>query len=203
MPAARCQLREGDIEDVLLALTQDAPSRIWMTRCDLDGGDWRTQSSLRSDERSTSPDSVFQIPGFGVPHQRNTQEAHSGPTTRYTLASPRGTMPSCAARGAVPTRVCPCGGTRSPAHLAPYPSSACRGESYLRWSSPVRLEFPILSLNAGRRQRCVPPIVCPTLSRVWKLSCSPCSTWPSRRVGAWLGVTGQVPRPPRGGHATR
>ena len=44
----------------------------------------------------------------------------------------------------------------------------------------VRLEFPILSLNAGRRQRCVPPIVCPTLSRVWKLSCSPCSTWPSR-----------------------
>ena len=45
---------------------------------------------------------------------------------------------------------------------------------------PVRLEFPILSLNAGRRQRCVPPIVCPTLSRVWKLSCSPCSTWPSR-----------------------
>ena len=46
--------------------------------------------------------------------------------------------------------------------------------------TPVRLEFPILSLNAGRRQRCVPPIVCPTLSRVWKLSCSPCSTWPSR-----------------------
>ena len=45
---------------------------------------------------------------------------------------------------------------------------------------PVRLEFPILSLNTGRRQRCVPPIVCPTLSRVWKLSCSPCSTWPSR-----------------------
>ena len=25
----------------------------------------------------------------------------------------------------------------------------------------------------------------------------------TERVGAWLGVTGQVPRPPRGGHATR
>ena len=43
-----------------------------MTRCDPDGGDWLTQSSLRSDERSTSPDSVFQIPGFGVPLQRIT-----------------------------------------------------------------------------------------------------------------------------------
>ena len=44
-----------------------------MTRCDPDGGDWLTQSSLRSDERSTSPDFVFHIPGFGVPLQRITQ----------------------------------------------------------------------------------------------------------------------------------
>ena len=27
-----------------------------------------------------------------------------------------------------------------------------------RVAFPVRLEFPILSLNTGRRQRCVPPI---------------------------------------------
>ena len=30
---------------------------------------------------------------------------------------------------------------------------------------PVRLEFPILSLNSGLRQRCVAPDVWPTLSR--------------------------------------
>ena len=63
---------------------------------------------------------------------------------------------------------------------------------------PVRLEFQILSLNAGRRQRCVPPIVCPTLSRVWKLSCSPCSTWPSRPQSSVCrpgGVRGVKPIP--------
>ena len=61
------------------------------------------------------------------------------------------------------------------------PTEAIVRQGPYRWSrNPVRLEFQILSLNAGRRQRCVPPIVCPTLSRVWKLSCSPCSTWPSR-----------------------
>ena len=32
-------------------------------------------TSLRSDERSTSPESVFQIPGIGVPLQRNTQSS--------------------------------------------------------------------------------------------------------------------------------
>ena len=32
-------------------------------------------TSLRPDERSTSPESVFQIPGIGVPLQRNTQYA--------------------------------------------------------------------------------------------------------------------------------
>ena len=30
---------------------------------------------------------------------------------------------------------------------------------------PVRLEFPILSLNPGLRQRCMAPDVWPTLSR--------------------------------------
>ena len=129
-PAAgkRCSARLGHLAGRAAALRRAAA---WRRGLITVAAGWRVK------ERSTSPDSVFQIPGFGVPHQRNTQEAHSGPTTRYTLASPRGTMPSCAARGAVPTRVCPCGGTRSPAHLAPYPSSACRGESYLRWSSPV------------------------------------------------------------------
>ena len=35
-----------------------------------------------------------------------------------------------------------------------------------RVQEAVRLEFPILSLNPGLRQRCVTPDVCPTLSGV-------------------------------------
>ena len=43
--------------------------------------DW-VNASLRSDERSTSPESVIQIPGFGDPHHRNTHRAPAlrGPT---------------------------------------------------------------------------------------------------------------------------
>ena len=36
---------------------------------------------------------------------------------------------------------------------------------YLEVYHPVRLEFPILSLHPGLRQRCVAPDVWPTLSR--------------------------------------
>ncbi len=35
------------------------------------------QTSLRSDEHSTSPESVFQIPGTAVPLHRNTQPLFS------------------------------------------------------------------------------------------------------------------------------
>ena len=36
------------------------------------------RTSLRSDERSTSPESVIQIPGIGDPHHRNTHCRVSG-----------------------------------------------------------------------------------------------------------------------------
>ncbi len=39
-------------------------------------------TSLRSDERSTSPESVFQIPGIGVPLQRNTHSHASASEAR-------------------------------------------------------------------------------------------------------------------------
>ncbi len=39
------------------------------------------------------------------------------------------------------------------------------GLAHLVYWTPVRLEFPILSLNRGLRSRCVSPDVWPTLSR--------------------------------------
>ena len=44
------------------------------------------------------------------------------------------------------------------ARIVPGPHDAHRQD-------PVRLEFPILSLNPGLRQRCMAPDVWPTLSR--------------------------------------
>ena len=40
--------------------------------------------------------------------------------------------------------------------VAFYDAAGARGARVV--VPPVRLEFPILSLNPGRRQRCVPPI---------------------------------------------
>ena len=46
-----------------------------------------------------------------------------------------------------------------------YTTLSRRSQHLRRRLRPVRLEFPILSLNPGLRQRCVAPDVWPTLSR--------------------------------------
>ena len=52
------------------------------------------QTSLRSDEHSTSPESVFQIPGTAVPLHRNTHVAggqvveHQGVLSKMPLGEP-------------------------------------------------------------------------------------------------------------------
>ena len=64
---------------------------------------------------------------------------------------------ACLARSAIRCRDVETGPTLGVLAVFPSTGATCR--------CPVRLEFPVLSLNPGLRQRCMVPDVWPTLSR--------------------------------------